>query len=44
MKAKFEYIASGTPQQSWYAEMGFTALAEMSCAMANKGNILRAIP
>ena len=27
VKTKFEYTASGTPQQNSYAEMGFTALA-----------------
>ena len=42
MKTKFEYTASGTPQQNSYAEVGFTALAGMSRAMMNKGNIPRA--
>ena len=43
MKFKFEYTASGTPQQDLYAEMDFKTLAGMSRAMMNKGNILRSI-
>ena len=39
MKTKFKYTASGTPQQNSYAEMGFTALAGMSRAMMNLGNV-----
>ena len=42
METKFEYTASGTPQQNSYAKVGFTALAGMSRAMMNKGNVLRA--
>ena len=42
MKTKFEYTVSGTPQQNSYAEVGFTALAGMSRAMMNKGNVPRA--
>ena len=42
METKFEYTASGTPQQNSYAEVGFTALAGMPRAMRNKGNVPRA--
>ena len=42
MDTKFEYTASGTPQQNSYAEVGFTALAGMSRAMMNKANVPRA--
>ena len=41
MKTKFEYTASGTPQQNSYAEMGFTALACRARAMMNMGNVPR---
>ena len=40
-ETKFKYTASGTPQQNSYAEMGFIALAGMSRAMMNLGNVPR---
>ena len=43
MEAKFEYTASGPPQQISYAVMGFTVFTGMESAMVNKGNIPRAI-
>ena len=43
MKTKFEYTASGTPQQNLYTKMRFTALADMSCVMMNKVSIPGAI-
>ena len=43
MKSKFKYTASDTPQHNLYTEMGFTALAGMSRAVMNVGNVPRAI-